>query len=198
MLGQLQEHDLPGVLEELARGRAHHTAFVDGEVRLTYRDVRARVHRLANALEAMGLGRGDRILYLTQNTYRIVEGVLAAALLGAMICPVNWRQSAEELAFVIDDFSPKLVFWQEEEIGDAVRDARALAKTRAKAWLRHGGSGDDYETLLENADAKAKTRAIDPSLPVLVVYTAAFAGVPNGAMLNQTAILTQRDRKSVV
>ena len=55
--------------------------------------------------------------------------MLACARIGAMICPANWRQSAEEFAFVIDDFDPKVVVWQEEEIGDQVRKARDLASS---------------------------------------------------------------------
>lgn len=190
MSGGLQEYTLPGVLEELSRGRANHVAYVDGATRITYREALDRAHRLANAWEAMGVGPGDRILWLAQNSFRIVEGVCAASLLGAMFCPVNWRQTAAELAFVIDDFSPKIVIWQEEEIGAAVRGARESAKWRAAQWVQHDGP-DQYEHILRSAEAKHKDRAIDPAQPALVVYTAAFNGAPNGAMLNQTAILTQ-------
>ena len=48
-------------------------------------------------------GRGDRLLWLGQNCHRLLEGLLAAAKLGAVFCPANWRQSADEFAFVIDD-----------------------------------------------------------------------------------------------
>jgi acyl-CoA synthetase (AMP-forming)/AMP-acid ligase II len=190
MSGGLQDHTLPGVLEELARGRAAHTPYVDGDVRITYAEAHERALRLANAWEAMGVGRGDRVLWLAQNSYRVVEGVCAASLLGAMICPANWRQTAEELAFVIDDFSPKVVIWQDEEIGAAVRAARELAKWKSATWLQHDGA-DEYEQALQAASPQAKERAINPDEPALVVYTAAFAGEPNGAMLSQRAILTQ-------
>lgn len=190
MSGFLHDYTLPGVLEELARGRGDHLAFIDGDVRLTYSELREHARRLASALEKLGVGPGDRILWLAQNSYRVVEGLCAASLLGAMICPANWRQSAEEMAFVIDDFSPKVVFWQAEEIGDVVRGARGLAKWRGATWLQHDGP-DEYASLLAGGDAAPAPREIDASAPALVVYTAAFAGAPNGAMLNQTAILTQ-------
>lgn len=190
MSGGLHEHTLPGVMEELARSRGGHTAYVDGETRITYREALDRAHRLANAWEAMGIGRGDRVLWLAQNSYRIVEGVCAASLLGAMFCPINWRQTAEEMAFAIDDFSPMVVLWQGEEIGAAVRGAREKAKSKDALWLQHDGP-DEYEQAVQGASPIRQDRAIDPTLPALVVYTAAFAGEPNGAMLNQRAILTQ-------
>src|SRR5205823_953894 len=89
-----------------------------------------RVIRLANALEDAGVGRGDRILWLGQNTGGILEGIIAAGKLGAMFCPVNWRQTADEMAFVIDDLEPKIVVWQESEIGASVTAAREIATHR--------------------------------------------------------------------
>ena len=190
MSGGLHEHTLPAVLEELARSRRAQTAYVDGDIRITYREALDRAHRLANAWEAMGIVRGDRILWLAQNSYRIVEGICAASLLGAMICPFNWRQTADETAFTIEDFSPKLVIWQDEEIGAPVRGAREKAKWKDALWLQHDGP-DDYEQAIQAASPVRKVRPVDPTLPVLVVYTAAFAGEPNGAMLSQRALLTQ-------
>jgi acyl-CoA synthetase (AMP-forming)/AMP-acid ligase II len=190
MSGGLHECSLPSVLDELSRSRANHTAYVDGATRITYREALDRAHRLANAWETLGIGKGDRVLWLAQNSFRVVECVLAASLIGAMFCPVNWRQTAEELAFVIDDFSPRLVIWQDEEIGDAVQRARAAAGWRDAKWIQHDGI-DEYEALITKASAARMDRAVDPSAPALVVYTAAFSGVPNGAMLNQRAILTQ-------
>lgn len=187
--GGLHEHTFLSVLEELSRSRANHTAYVDGGVRISYSEALRRVHSLANAWEAMGVGPGDRVLWLAQNSYRIVECVCAASLLGAMICPANWRQAAEELAFVIDDLAPKIVLWQEEEVGAAARGARALAKHDA-IWLQQDGP-DDYERLIDQAGDAAKQRSTDPDAPALVVYTAAFDGAPNGALLNQRALLIQ-------
>ena len=163
----------------------------DGE-RFTYPQLADRVIRLANALEDAGVGRGDRILWLAQNTGGVLEGIIAAGKVGAMFCPVNWRQSAAELAFVIDDLEPKLVVWQEVEIGTAVRAARETARHREALWLALDGEGEgSYEAFVASGAAQDKRREIDPELPALIIYTAAFGGRPNGAMLSQTAMLWQ-------
>jgi acyl-CoA synthetase (AMP-forming)/AMP-acid ligase II len=190
MLSPLNAFSLPAVLDELARSRPNHLAVACGQDRHDYRTLRDRVLRLAGALEAAGVGPGDRILWLGQNSHRVLEGVLAAARLGAMFCPVNWRQSASELAFVIDDLQPKITFWQEEEIGVAVREARALAFWREAAWFQHDAPSG-YEALIAGALPVTTDQQVDPAQPVLVVYTAAFQGRPNGALLSQTAILLQ-------
>ncbi len=187
------------MLHEHARSRPQRTAAVDGDVRLTFPELSARVTRLAGALAAEGVGPGDRVLWLGQNSFRIVECLLAAAQLGAMFCPANWRQSPEELAFVIDDLDAKVVVWQEVEVGDTVRAGRALATSQGR-WLRHdagAGDADSYEAFLTSAasgttgGAASGTTDVDPASSLLLIYTAAFAGRPNAAMLSHTACISQ-------
>src|SRR5439155_9145453 len=115
---------LGDILREHRRSQPQKAALVCGDHRLTYPAFDERVNRLANALRAEGFAEGDRILWLGQNCHRVLEGLLAAAKLGGMFCPVNWRQSAKELEFVIDDLDARAVIWQDEEIGDAARQAR--------------------------------------------------------------------------
>jgi acyl-CoA synthetase (AMP-forming)/AMP-acid ligase II len=183
------------VLREQRRSRPEQLAVIDGDfgrdVRLTYAQLHDRTNQLANAFAAAGVGHGDRILWLGQNSFRVVEALAAAAKLGAMFCPSNWRQSADELAFVIGDVDAKVVIWQGEEIGATVRAARELAGSSA-LWLQHDAGGDgSYETFLTGAPNADPAVDIDPSDALLLIYTAAFSGRPNGAMLSHTALITQ-------
>lgn len=180
------------VLREHRRSWPRQTAAVDGDVRLTYPELDRRASRLANALRAEGVGEGDRVLWLGQNSFRVLEALLAAAKLGAMFCPANWRQSTEEMAFVIDDIDPRVVLWQEEEIGETVRGARAVSSSTAR-WIRHDADRDDdsYEAFLAGGSESDPELDVDPSSSLLIIYTAAFGGRPNGAMLSHTALVSQ-------
>lgn len=182
---------LGDVLREHRRSRPGQTATVDGEVRCTYAELDARVNRLANALRTDGVGRGDRITWLGQNSARLVECMLAASKLGAYFCAVNWRQSADEMAFVIDDLSPTVVVWQEAEIGDTVRTARDQSGAAGSArWIQHD-DGTSYEALVASGSPDDPGIDVDPTEPVLLMYTAAFSGRPNAAMLSHTALIGQ-------
>jgi long-chain acyl-CoA synthetase len=182
---------LGDVLREHARSRPEQDALVDGDVRLTFPELDGRVDRIAGALQAEGVKPGDRVLWLGQNSFRIVELLLACGRLGAMFCPANWRQSADELAFVVDDVSPRLVLWQEEEVGEAVRAAQALVTTDAR-WILHDADGPDgYEMLLADGAPISDAPDVDPADGALIIYTAAFAGRPNGAVLSHTACIAQ-------
>jgi long-chain acyl-CoA synthetase len=188
-----QSLTLADLLREHARSRPGGLALVDGSVRLTFPELDERVNRLAHALVAEGVGVGDRVLWLGQNSFRVIELLLATAKLGAMFCPANWRQTAEELAFVIDDLEPRVVVWQDEEVGDTTRAARTAATTDAR-WVRHDTGAADpggYETLLASGTPADPMVEVDPGATALLVYTAAFSGRPNAAMLSHTACIAQ-------
>ena len=152
---------LGDVLREHRRSRPDRIAAVDGDVRLTCRARRKREparERPARRGSVPAIG----IVWLGQNSFRVLECLLAAAKLGAYFCPVNWRQSADELAFVLDDLSPAVAVWQEAEIGDTVRGpgsrrpaARALGTTRRRPR--------EYETLLAAGVPDDRDLAVDPN-----------------------------------
>ena len=187
----LHTSTLGDVLREHRRSHPQRTATVCGSHRATFPELDDRVNRLANGLLARGFQPGDRILWLGQNCHRLLEGLLAAAKVGGSFCPANWRQSAEEFAFVIEDLDPKVVIWQETEIGDVLREARAASGSSA-VWLQHDADGDgSYEDFLAAAPADDPAIAVDPASPVLLMYTAAFEGRPNAAQLSHVAVGAQ-------
>jgi long-chain acyl-CoA synthetase len=191
-MDMLHAVSLGDLLREHRRSSPAQSAVVCGEQRYGYAALDARVNRLANALRARGVGEGDAILWLGQNCHRLLEGLLAAAKLGGRFCPVNWRQSPEELAFVLADCAPRAVLWQEAEIGAVALQARKLDGAAARVFIQHDGAGaDGYEALLAGASDADPGLEIDPARPLLQMYTAAFEGRPNGALLSHTALLLQ-------
>jgi acyl-CoA synthetase (AMP-forming)/AMP-acid ligase II len=184
---------LGDVLRENRRSYPQRHALVCGGDHYTFPAMDDRVNRLANALLAEGFREGDRVLWLGQNCHRVLEGLLAAAKVGGVFCPVNWRQTAQELEFVIDDVDARVVIWQEEEIGEAVRAARDASGSQA-LWLQHDGDANvegSYEAFVAGSSADDPNIEVDPAVPVLQLYTAAFTGQPNGAQLSHTAVVTQ-------
>ncbi len=195
-------HDLTlgDVLREHRRSRPRQTATVCGAHRATYPEFDARTNQLANALIAAGVGAGDLVLWLGQNCHRVLEGLLGCAKVGAVFVPSNWRQSADELLTLLADVRPKVVIWQEEEIGQVTAVARGQWDGAA-LWLRHDADAGDegsYEGFLRSASADDPTLAVDPASPVIQLYTGAFGGTPNGAQLSHDAVLSQALMVSMV
>ena len=190
-------HDLTlgDVVREHGRSRPLLTALVCGGYRGTYPDLNARTDRLANAFLAAGLGEGDTVLWLGQNCHRLIETLVACAKAGGVLVPANWRQSADELVTVLDDVAPAFVIWQSEEMGPTVQEARDHWGGTAR-WLRHDAEvgtdgGETYEAFLSAGDAGDPGCPVDPAAPVIALFTAAFGGRPNGALLSHDAVLSQ-------
>ena len=117
-------------------------AFADGDAAADVaRGRRAREPCRATRCGDAGVGRGDRVLWLGQNSFRLQELLLACCKIGAMFCPANWRQQPDELAFVIDDLAPAVVVWQEEEVGDTVRRGTRPRGASRRCWMRHDDDG---------------------------------------------------------
>ncbi len=182
---------LADVIRDHGRSYADRAALVDGAYAATWAETDARTTQLANALSAVGVEAGDRILWLGQNSFRVYELLAAAAKLGAMVCPGYWRWAPPEMAFAIEDFSPKVVFWQDEEIGTTVQQARELVGDSHKAvWLRHDATGSEsYEGFLASGAVDDIEREVDPDSPLLVIYTAAISGRQCGSMLSHTNMI---------
>ena len=185
----VHNYGLGDLLHEHARSRPNMTAVVDGEVRFTFRELDARVNRLASVLRDRGVTKGDRVLWLGQNSFRVLETLLACARVGALMCPANWRASAFEVARTLADFDPKVVFWQESEIGEINRATR-IDWQHGRHWIQHDGAeADDYEGLVAAGAPGGQYDPVEVSTPLLAIYTAAFSGEPNAALLSHESLL---------
>jgi len=98
------------------------------------------------------------------------------------------------LAFVLDDATPSVVFWQEEEVGPTIRAARDVARTSAR-WIRHDvgvsttGEGSFDEFLMSPVPLPPDSCA-ESGTAALMIYTGAFGGHPHGALLSNRTLLT--------
>src|ERR1700730_4877 len=89
---------------------AHHgdrfrqkTAVISGKTRLSYGALHTRVLRLASALRALGLSKGDRVGILSTNRGEYIECVFALAEAGLVWVPLNYRLTATEVGFIVND-----------------------------------------------------------------------------------------------
>jgi long-chain acyl-CoA synthetase len=176
------------VLDQHARFRPDHTAVVCGAHRSSYEELADRVARLVGVLRAHDVATGSRVLWHGHNCHRVLECLLACARLGAIFSPANWRWSAEELSWVIDDALPRVVVWQRRELGRTSLASRSRTGDDAPVWICHDDP-DGYEALV--AGARPDDHDVAAAGPVVMFHTAAFDGHPDGALLTQSGLLQQ-------
>lgn len=159
-----------------------------GERRLTYAELGERVRRLARLLESRGGADGARVAALLPNDHVHLEAYHAAALVGAVLVPINVRLNARETAFVLDDAECRLLL-ASPEFEPAAR--AAATRSAAQPELLVAGEGGALERGL--AAAPAGWPAERPGAPddvAQLYYTSGTTGRPKGVTLSHRNVGT--------
>ncbi|NWF54356.1 MAG: AMP-binding protein [Syntrophaceae bacterium] len=185
----LQDFTVYDMIARNARLFSRREAWVTDQNRLSFLDFYNNIESLAHGLETAGLKKGDRIGVLSQNCYEFVLLYGAAARLGAIMLPINWRLSAAEVEYILSDGRPRFLF-----VGpDYQATIRGLMPNlgfieKYYSFLEAEAEFEAFRTLLK-AEGIAKEVDIQASDPFLIIHTAAVAGKPRGATLSHGNIV---------
>ena len=162
---------------------------VDDGRTLTFSQYKEKVDRLASGLQKLGVEKGDRIGAVGKNSleYFLLYG--AAARLGAIMLPINWRLSAEEVGYNLSDCQPRIVFADNEFQGSIKAVKEKLASVEKYFNLGPaGGEFSSFESLLDQGSewVPAEVHTDDG---FVIIHTAAVAGRPRGALLSHGNVL---------
>ena len=162
---------------------------VDDNRTMTFSQYKEKVDRLAAGLQELGIEKGDRIGVLGKNSlgYFLLYG--AAAALGAIILPINWRLSTEEIYYNLNNCKPVLVFADKEfqELIKVLRNKLLSVKEYFNLG-QEGGNFSDFEFLINN-EGHFEPPEIAINDGFVIIPTAAVAGRPRGALLSHNNIL---------
>lgn len=183
---------LGDLARENARRFPRRTAVVCATTRLTYPELADSARRTANLLRHLGVGEGDRVVWLAQNCHRYLECLFGCAMIGAEFTPVNWRCSALEMTTLLQDTHPVVVVTQQREIGETVSAARAAGAVGGATWLSiDDESAEGFDARRDASPADDPDVDVDDEACVVRMYTAAFAGVPQAARLTHRGLISQ-------
>ena len=161
---------------------------VDDGRSVTFAAFRDQVDRLAGGLQDSGISKGDRIGVLGKNSleYFLVYG--AAAALGAIVLPVNWRLSEEEVIFNLNDGEPRVLF-VDREYQAMIRGAldRIPSVEHCRNLSGGGGFGDFNELLARGRGFREVDVFSDDGF--VIIHTAAVGGRPRGALLSHNNLV---------
>ncbi|MGQ4366253.1 acyl-CoA synthetase [Streptomyces sp. SAS_272] len=160
-----------------ARKTPHRTALVHDGRPTDYRTLHARTTRLAHALRARGVRRGDRIAYLGPNHPSYLETLFAAGALGAVFVPLNTRLAGPEIAYQLADSGAKALVYGPSHAGLV---AGLPGHTDVRTYLEVGA---EYEEALAAAPDEPIDTPVAPDDTCIIMYTSGTTGRPKGAML---------------
>ena len=176
------------------------TALVCGPRRMTYAEYEAASNRMAHALIASGVSRGDRVAIMLDNSLEIAVSVFAILKAGAAFMMVNATTKAEKLHYLLNHSGAAALIASSRRVSaleDALPDTPdlrtvVLTPTSRPCAIPPDKQVTGFEDLLDRHDRNIEApprRAIDVDL-ASVMYTSGSTGVPKGVMLTHQNMVT--------
>lgn len=158
----------------------------DGE-ELSYAGLRDSTLRVARWLKGMGVGPGDRVaILLREASLRYMSFAIGAMRLGAVALPINARNKAHELRYVLEHAEPA-VFLAGAEFDDVVAAVECPSGCRLVTVDSSFEIGDDE--LAPSAEVEEPAAAVDRDTPALLLYTSGTTARPKGCLISHRALL---------
>lgn len=166
------------------------TAIVDGPNRYTYTQFQERVNQLGHALLSLGVQQGDRVCILSPNSHYFLESYYAAAQIGAILVPLNYRLAAGDHEYIVNHAGVKalLVDYEYTQVVDGIRanlnSAKHFIVADPREDKRTPQGWTDWDGLIASQSA-TMTPAIeqDENGVTSINYTSGTTARPKGVML---------------
>lgn len=148
----------------------------------TFAQLHDRVGRLASYLQSIGVREGDRVGFLGLNSVDIIDMVFATWRVGGIVLALNFRLTAKELKYIVDDASPRVIFG-DGEFGEVLDE---LAKTTTVAhWVDFDGMGGDsgFERAITHSQPTPERVQQPLNTPCMLMYSSGTTGRPKGVVI---------------
>jgi 2-furoate---CoA ligase len=160
-------------------------AIVDGDTRLNYTQWYRRISALVAGFDALGLKAGDHLVTALQNRWESATLHWACQFAGVIITPVNWRSTASEIDFYLQDAEAKAVVY--EDASAAAIDESAAARMLPRIALDTAPSGTfGFAALIDDRGSDATPR-VDADAWSVMLYTSGTTARPKGVPRRQYA-----------
>jgi len=143
---------------------------------ITYREMAARARAQAAALDAMGIGEGERVAIVSHNSARLLTALFGVSGSGRVLVPINFRLVAEEVRYIVQHSGARILMVDPE-----LDEALASVECERRYVI-----GSDTDAPLEHADPKPWTP--DEDATATINYTSGTTARPKGVQLTHRNI----------
>ncbi len=179
---------LGALLEAAFSARPDALALASGARRISYGELDAASRRVAAGYAAASIAAGERIALYTGNCVEFVVAALAAWRLGAIVVPINPRNSQAEVAYMLGQCRASALLF-ESEFADRVPDAAAAPTLKQRYAIGGAVSGATPYARLEAAGGESPAAAPPEEQAAVILYTSGTTGRPKGAMLTHLNLI---------
>ncbi len=141
---------------------------------ISYATFDGRIRKAGGWLSARGIGRGDVVAVLMKNSSAFLELVFAASHIGAVFLPINYRLSADEVAYIVGNSGARLLIADDE--------LAAIAAGNAPVVLLDETAQASVANLAQDVPP-APMQPVQPDDLMRLMYTSGTTDRPKGVML---------------
>ena len=187
-------HTLAASIASKAAERPDHMAISCEGREVSYASLHRESNRTGHALRAAGAGPGTRVAYLGRESEHYYDIVFGCAKAGAVLVPINWRLTPNEIDHILRDSDTELLF-VERAFGPVAEQVRgSLPKLRTVVELdsteRRAGGFQAWKAAAPDTDLEPRT---GPGDAAVQIYTSGTTGLPKGVVLPNRAFFTFGD-----
>lgn len=177
---------LAGYLDAAAANCPDATAFISpGRGEQSFNTTRARVQRLAAALNRLGLHKGDRLAILAVDSIGYIETILACMAAGIVFVPLNNRLREPEVQVLLQAADPKAVLVSERYAAMAGRIAGQLPGARPLICVDGSAGAIAYEEIIARETEPAPAVELVDDDIAAISFTSGTTGNPKGVLQSQ-------------
>jgi long-chain acyl-CoA synthetase len=167
----------------------------DGQtVSLSAQDVHRRAAAVAHDLRGRGIGRGDRVAILANNSIEWLVADFGILYAGCVVVPMFATTADDQIAFILADSEAKLVFVEDEASAERLRAAVPNVPALVALTTLRQAQGDTVQAQDDNHGDEARLRSyregIAPDDLAVLIYTSGTTGQPKGVMLSHRNIVS--------
>lgn len=144
----------------------------------SYAELNQRSTAAAAWLIKRGIGKGDRVALLAPNHISYFDLLFACTKIGAIFVPINWRLASEEIQYILQDCTPKLVGVYSSLLGK-------MADIPYMQTIYFAIEQEEYFAETERVLTNAEISSQDP---LAIIYTGGTTGKPKGVVLSYQSI----------
>jgi fatty-acyl-CoA synthase len=160
-------------------------------ISLTYAEWVAQATGFANSLVKMGIKPGDRVAVFLRDQVELVTSFIAVSKVGGIFVPMNYRLSAMELKYVLNDCTSKLLVFDEE--GCPIVEKIRPELKGIESFVYTGDQRLEYATLFHEIIKESRSedveRLISEDDVALIMYTSGTTGQPKGTVHTHRGVL---------
>lgn len=164
------------------------TAIVDGDRRITYREMARETTRLARALSESGIRPDDRVAFLCPNIPEMLMAHFAVPLVQAVLVAVNTRLAPAEIHYILGHSGSKVLVGDSELLAPLAGVIGDLPDLTEVVSIDRSGTGTGYPTtpyrqfLARGSDRPLPWTVDDEERTISINYTSGTTGLPKGVM----------------